>query len=837
MSGRGRARPPSRSAQEPAAGASRRSTRQQQQQHQTAAPAGEVQPPPSSAEEEHQEQKLPREQEEPSEQEQQPNLQPEAPMSAPVYHQDIDPAITGSQDAAMPPPPPPASSAKGPRGQTEVVVPRRGTRRGAPNLRVCSTSRGTLIDPKLTRSDVPSQRAAPGRAFGTPGPAPSVVSSAVEDTPSRRAAREQVMRAMLSRLFIAADDYFNHTRSDQTDLEMWELEQDAYKDVFDAHRRYYVVDDTVPFVDFAFVADTMRLDKKSTLWHKAFKVVSAANLAILLDELTLVKQEDLLPRLQAWHSAFPGFFIAEGSDNTAHARSEQVIEQALLIRMQLSIATLEILKKDSRVPFNPLEEVAKIWCDGDVSPEAIEAFLGNNDDAIQLKPIAPTDFEVAALDRDRNANRFRSLCVLLPKHPVEGHDLDLTQLQDTYPLKDFLDTLRGFVEACFGNIKASLQHDFAHSDPTSRAESQIRYQLEADAMGQGFDRSESGSQMGAFDISNLRVLKQLEQQGTPGFGDGHQLSQGSYPPAPRIPYPPGFSSPSPALGYGEPEQQAGFQSNGTIYAGSAAQASGRKRGAQDDLSMAGQPPAPPAKRTRTRRKKKDVPEATMNPPSTAISGTAPLAPPAGQSQYPPVPGTQDEPDFEALSQRTREISAAARKVKEPQVRSSWVSKDVKLLVKAVSTYQCKWSTIEKEIKAGTIPFERPRDQQALRDKARLLKQDFLKADMVLPRGFDLVVLGKKEREAVKAVGRNPDRKEADVDENGQPINTLYVGDDAAPAAIPAPVHPANPQPEQQLQQLQHQPEPQPQQQQQQQQQQHAEQAAEPQPAVPEQVAA
>jgi hypothetical protein len=91
-----------------------------------------------------------------------------------------------------------------------------------------------------------------------------------------------------------------------------------------------------------------------------------------------------------------------------------------------------------------------------------------------------------------------------------------------------------------------------------------------------------------------------------------------------------------------------------------------------------------------------------------------------------MPGTQDEPDFDALQQRTREISAAARKTREPQVRSPWVRKDVSLLVKAVFTYQAKWSTIQKEIAAGTIPFERPRDQQALRDKARLLKQDFLK---------------------------------------------------------------------------------------------------------------
>lgn len=230
-------------------------------------------------------------------------------------------------------------------------------------------------------------------------------------------------------------------------------------------------------------------------------------------------------------------------------------------------------------------------------------------------------------------------------------------------------------------------------------------------------------------MNSLRMLKQLEQQGGSVYGDSEQSPSGSYPPAPRIPYPPGFSSPSHALGYGDPSQQSGFQPPGSIYAESATQILGRKRQAPGQPSTVGDETAASAgqsaKRAR-RRKKNGVPEATMGPPSTAPQGTAPLAASGAVSQYPPLPGTQDEPDFDALSQRTREITAAARKVKEPQVRSGWVRRDIILLVKAVNTYQCKWSTIEKEIKAGTIPFERPRDQQALRDKARLLKQDFLK---------------------------------------------------------------------------------------------------------------
>jgi len=45
-----------------------------------------------------------------------------------------------------------------------------------------------------------------------------------------------------------------------------------------------------------------------------------------------------------------------------------------------------------------------------------------------------------------------------------------------------------------------------------------------------------------------------------------------------------------------------------------------------------------------------------------------------------------------------------------------------------------------------------------------------RTDTVLPPGFDLVVLGAKEIERVRSVQRNPDRKEADVDGNGDVSN-------------------------------------------------------------------
>ncbi len=50
-----------------------------------------------------------------------------------------------------------------------------------------------------------------------------------------------------------------------------------------------------------------------------------------------------------------------------------------------------------------------------------------------------------------------------------------------------------------------------------------------------------------------------------------------------------------------------------------------------------------------------------------------------------------------------------------------------------------------------------------------------RTDSLLPPSFDLVVLGKKEVENVKSVGRNPYRKESDVI-NGIPVNTMLQPD-------------------------------------------------------------
>ncbi len=195
-------------------------------------------------------------------------------------------------------------------------------------------------------------------------------------------------------------------------------------------------------------------------------------------------------------------------------------------------------------------------------------------------------------------------------------------------------------------------------------------------------------------------------------------------------YHPGFNGVPPSAqpsSYPPPEPQYNPQGSAARYAeAAAAVAAGQKRPAPDD----GDEDAfeTDTRAPRPRRKASGKPRAKRSRKMKASEGEA------GPSSDPVAPmadmdimlGSHMEPDLDALTQRSREVAAAHRKPKEPQTRIPWSQNDVKFLIRAVDIYRCKWSKIASEIKSGRIPFQHMRNQQALRDKARILKQDYLR---------------------------------------------------------------------------------------------------------------
>jgi hypothetical protein len=132
-------------------------------------------------------------------------------------------------------------------------------------------------------------------------------------------------------------------------------------------------------------------------------------------------------------------------------------------------------------------------------------------------------------------------------------------------------------------------------------------------------------------------------------------------------------------------------------------------------------------------------------------------------------------DIPVLSQQAKAAARLARErePKLPQRRVFWSDEDTKKLIVAIPKYNCAWSQMEEE----GLGLSAPRSQQAIRDKARNVKADLLKADRPLFAGFDGVALSRKEKLAVIAMGRNPDRRETDVDEDGAVINNIWTPED------------------------------------------------------------
>lgn len=118
-----------------------------------------------------------------------------------------------------------------------------------------------------------------------------------------------------------------------------------------------------------------------------------------------------------------------------------------------------------------------------------------------------------------------------------------------------------------------------------------------------------------------------------------------------------------------------------------------------------------------------------------------------------------------LSPPTSSTSSGRGPLKQ---RQQWSDNDQFLLIDLVARCHGSWSKINNN---HGHRFEYPRNQQAYRDKARNLKVDFLMTDKVLPPCFDLVALGHKEVEKLSSFGKNPYRKEKDLDDDGTPINT------------------------------------------------------------------
>ncbi|GJN67446.1 hypothetical protein PLICBS_001471 [Purpureocillium lilacinum] len=182
--------------------------------------------------------------------------------------------------------------------------------------------------------------------------------------------------------------------------------------------------------------------------------------------------------------------------------------------------------------------------------------------------------------------------------------------------------------------------------------------------------------------------------------------------------------------------------------------SGGNDDGDDDFETDSRAP-PPAKRRRIT-------------PSAAPASTAGLPPTSASSSNP----AHSQIEMDAVRGRGLATSSQARLQQRTELgrRTPWSAHDVDQLIRLVAKHRAAWSAIAKDETARWDRDKEKRGQQGLRDKARNLKVDFLLADMPLPPCFDLVALSSKEVRRVEDAGRNPHRREDELDENRQPTN-------------------------------------------------------------------
>ncbi|EJT79157.1 hypothetical protein GGTG_04245 [Gaeumannomyces tritici R3-111a-1] len=454
---------------------------------------------------------------------------------------------------------------------------------------------------------------------------------------------------------------------------------------------------------------------------------------------------------------------------------ERTIELAIDVRTQLAISRLQKENEDG----SPQKVILDAFCTNVIKTDQdISAIL---DDSSQFKSLPGCDYVRLLhpeLDVDQIRKRYAARCETMLQ--LLGADSTVTpeilaNMVTKFPPRRLVKDLQAWIETTLELFEDSLGNGSLRNSQALHAQVEYGHHDVSASQESMFDVSSSAIQ----DFMKARDSSPQATQRGQQF-NGHGTAGGD-------------STTSPSASQGLSRKRARAESD----AGPA----------QDDdeddpfqfdnraivpNSQSMPPPPPPRPSTRApgnsrrgikRVRREDVPvdpSLTGHSPSASGAlvaieshsgnGSFVQSDDGGGSRYSSTPAL---PDIEWLSQQSKAVSLEARQrnPKTPQKRTAWSTHDCTQLIRAICDHEAKWSKIAAGIKNGEIPFDRERDQQALRDKARLLKVDMLKTDQILSPGFDNVVLGRKERRAVEEVGRNPERKEADM-ENGIPTNTM-----------------------------------------------------------------
>ncbi|KAF6836999.1 Myb DNA-binding domain protein [Colletotrichum plurivorum] len=537
-------------------------------------------------------------------------------------------------------------------------------------------------------------------------------------------------------------------------------------------------------------------------------IMAAANATSLLNEFFKVSENkrDPLSLLERLDQDFPLPFFTYAADDPSEVITEDVVKLGLDICTQLLIAQLEgVSRRDSHR--TPTSFAVPLFC-------RLEDDSINPDEALRHGPHT----DICGLAEEYFRDRAHDILALIEDKPV---DEALSALHEAYPFyagnqggffgtifqwaSGIIEETKDFMRGPSSSMRGSSPTDsLASSIPrqTVRHENTLtRTQGTRSPSATPVPRRGTTAESSTgpnYDPDDLR-------QRSPSLDDEFDagaiaFARRTQPPRPQSTAGPSSSAPEPPA-----RQVSGFTADDEDdddeddpFEQDDREPDPQRR-EQLDRDRRNMPPPPPRPAKRQRlpshprptQPSSSLPPSSANsvPPSRNPSRAAPISSnPSSSASAPaptPTPSSADGVSFTQIREMNRKVPARGAGM---QQRVPWSDADVRRLIRLIEYHSCVWAKIAKRQDArqrigdpgpedteGCI-FDHPRDQQAIRDKARNLKVDLLKGDHPLYPGFDNIALGKKERNSLIERMKNPDRRESDIDENGDPTNTVYVPD-------------------------------------------------------------
>lgn len=270
------------------------------------------------------------------------------------------------------------------------------------------------------------------------------------DDPIKRASHIRLMKSFLPRLKDAADDLQRHlaARRDET----WSHELEGFRYFLHLYRKHYVKNHLPLYIDIDHALTTMGLDGPSLASLEAGRILSAANLVTLLDDISaLTTLPDIaLEKLQVWDMNFPAAFQPYAADGS-RVMDGTVFDVALQIRTERSIETL---RRHSGNNISLFAYIAAVFCGIESVQSAAEmtSLLDREDGVSPFKTFVSLDLDdrLQEIFHQRCSAQVKNICAMLSDDDPES---SLARLAISFPRSAFLENVRSWAQATYDSTK------------------------------------------------------------------------------------------------------------------------------------------------------------------------------------------------------------------------------------------------------------------------------------------------------------------------------------------------------------------------------------------------